>query len=346
MKKAKKRIGLILAAVLVFSIIYTPALAANGASYTPAIPVQYDFYIDGENTSSWAYEIDGDVYFKLRDLAMALNGTDKQFEVSWDGAKNAVLLTTGMAYTPVGGELSEPLELSELSNDKVVAAYSPATSFYIDQRQVPLRSYIIGGTHYIMLSDLAANLMFGAACDEKEHYAKIVTKAYYTGLYSFSLPEGWRADGDTYNLNFTRSDDPVGNLFVYNYDPDVPISQFQGNHAETLICEELGGFDYPAAKALIRRTQPAAAQDDSYMDELHIYILLGDLGCAFDFCFDSAKVDEQTALEIAKGFTPHEAAIGINTLASRWAKAIQDRDGKAQYELMSKALQADYYDYD
>lgn len=340
MKKAKKQLGLILAAVLVFSIIYTPALAAD-TFYFSATPVQYDFYVDGESVSMWAYKIDGGgVYFKLRDLAAVLNGSEKQFEVSWDEGKKAVSLTTGAAYTPVGGELSEAA-----GDTGAVAAYPSMTSFYVDQRQIPLRSYIIGRAHYIMLSDLAANLMFGAGCDEKEHYVKIVTKAYYTDLYSFSLPESWRADGDIYNLNFTRSGDPVGNLFVYNYDPDVPISQFQGNHAETLSSEELGGFDYPAAKALIRRTQPAAAQDDSYVDELHIYILLGELNCAFDFSFDSAKVDEQTALEIAKDFTPHKAAIGISTLASRWAKAIQDRDGKAQYELMNKALQTDYYDY-
>jgi len=32
-----------------------------------------------------AHNIDGNNYFKLRDLAKAILGTGKQFEVTWDG---------------------------------------------------------------------------------------------------------------------------------------------------------------------------------------------------------------------------------------------------------------------
>jgi hypothetical protein len=196
-----------------------------------------------------------------------------------------------------------------------------------------------------MLSDLSANLMFAAGCDDEEHLAKITTEAYYTGLYSFSLPEGWRAEGSAYHLQFIRSGEPVGELSMLAYEPGAPISRFAGNHAETLLSEELSGFDYPAAKAIIRRTQPAAAKDDSYVDELHIYIMLPDLQCAFDLCFDSARVDEQGALEIAKGLAPNQRAIKRNTAAAQWARAIQDRDGRAQYELLSTELQPEFYDY-
>ncbi|WP_347490414.1 hypothetical protein ABDB91_04380 [Desulfoscipio sp. XC116] len=66
------------------------------------------------------------------------------------------------------------------------------------------------------------------------------------------------------------------------YDPEHPIAQFEDNHRVTLSSETLDGFDYPAAKALIRATQPAAANDDSHVDELHIYIMLADLRCAYD----------------------------------------------------------------
>ncbi len=341
MKNIRKRLRLVLATVLALTSLYTPAWAAD-TFYASATPVRYDFFVDGESVSMWAYKIDGGgVYFKLRDLAAVLNGSEKQFEVSWDGGKNAVSLTAGEAYTPVGGELSEA------SGDMgAVAAYPSATSFYIDDRRIPMRAYLVNDAHYIRFPDLAANIRFAPAIDEEKRFAKIGTETYDTGLYSlFFLPEGWSAEGPVYDLQFSRSGEPAGNLFVYNYDPEAPLSQFQGNHAETLACEELSGLSFPAAKALIRRTQPAAALDDSYVDELHIYILLADSRCAFDFCFDSAKVDEQAALEIAKNFRPDEPAILHNTLASRWAKAVQDRDGKAQYELMNKELQADYYDY-
>lgn len=341
MKNVKKLFGLILVTVLVFSSLYTPALAAAGRDSDFTMPVPYTFSVDGKSVSLWAYKIGDGIsfkaYFKLRDIAMVLNRTDKQFDVSWDGAKNAVSLTTGALYTPVGGEFDAP------AHD--MSAYLPTTVFYIDKRQVPMRSYIVNNTHYVELSDLAENLMFASACNEVKHTVDIDTKTYNTGIYSFSLPEGWSAGGDTFYKELTRSGEPVGSFIIRNYDPDKPISQLQDNHRETLSSEDLSGFTYPAVKALIRATQPAAAQDDSYVDELHIYILLGDLNCAFDFCFDSAKVDEQTVMKIAKGFTPNKATIEKNTIAAEWAQAIQGRDGRTQCELLSAELQAEFKDY-
>lgn len=191
MKKVKKQIGLMLAAVLVFSALFVPAAAA-GTSYTPAVPVQYDFYIDGgQSAPLWAYEIQGSPYFKLRDLAMVLSGTEKQFEISWYQGKNAVSLTAGTAYTPVGNEMSKPPELSEASGDIGAVAYSPTTLFYIDNRQVPIRAYIINGAHYIMLADLAANLMFAAGRDEEQHTVKIVTFSEKNGQRKISGIDGF-----------------------------------------------------------------------------------------------------------------------------------------------------------
>jgi hypothetical protein len=51
--------------------------------------------VNGQSVAFNAYNIDGNNYFKLRDLAYALNGTEKQFEVGWDGAANAISLTSG-----------------------------------------------------------------------------------------------------------------------------------------------------------------------------------------------------------------------------------------------------------
>jgi len=45
-----------------------------------------------------AYNINGANYFRLRDVAFALNGTDSQFNVSWSEAANAVTLLPGQAY--------------------------------------------------------------------------------------------------------------------------------------------------------------------------------------------------------------------------------------------------------
>lgn len=107
MKNVKRRFGLILAAVLICLFLNFPALDADSGD-SIATPVQYTLAVDDNGVSLWAYEIDGNIYFKLRDLAMALSGTGKQFDIVWEGENKEVDLIPGHAYTPAGGELSKP----------------------------------------------------------------------------------------------------------------------------------------------------------------------------------------------------------------------------------------------
>jgi len=319
-----------------------PVLAADsrGDAFT-AVPIQYSLSVDGKNVSLWAYVIDSDVYFKLRDLAMVLNDTERHFAVTWTDVcgNKQVKLSPQLSYTPMGEELSQRSPVTK------AVAHPAAASFYIDTRRIPLRAFTVSDTHYILLADLAANLSFAEACDQERHIAKIDTTRYDTGLYSFLLPEAWKTEGNAEDLNFTRSGHSVGYLDLLTYDPDCTISQFQGNHRETLSSENLSGFAYPAAKALIRATRPAAANDDSFVDELHIYIMLSNLRCAFDFSFDSAQVDEKTAIAIVKSLVPQETALKIYPIACQWAGAIKNRDGRAQYKLMTAGMQSDCHDF-
>lgn len=71
-----------------------------------AAPTSSDVLVNGKQTAFDAYTVDDNNYFKLRDLAIVLNGSAKQFEVTWDGANNAILLLSGKAYTPAGGEMA------------------------------------------------------------------------------------------------------------------------------------------------------------------------------------------------------------------------------------------------
>ncbi|MCH5345159.1 MAG: hypothetical protein J1E64_14090, partial [Acetatifactor sp.] len=48
------------------------------------------------------HDYDNNTYFSLRDMAMLLKGTDKEFSLSI--TKNAIALDPGNAYQPVGGE--------------------------------------------------------------------------------------------------------------------------------------------------------------------------------------------------------------------------------------------------
>ena len=92
-----------------------PGTAAEpSAPSAPSAPVQTGsvsanpnssaVLVNGENVAFDAYTIDGSNYFKLRDLAYVLNGTEKQFAVGWDNASKTIALTSGQANTAVGGE--------------------------------------------------------------------------------------------------------------------------------------------------------------------------------------------------------------------------------------------------
>jgi hypothetical protein len=117
--------------------------------------------MNGRAMTLEAYNINDNNYFKLRDIAMAINGTEKQFDVSWDGANNTISLTANKAYTPIGGELS----VSEIPIQK--AAVITGSRIYLDGREIQLAAYNIGGYNYLKLQDIAEALDFSVAWDEK-----------------------------------------------------------------------------------------------------------------------------------------------------------------------------------
>ena len=127
----------------------------NAASPTPVTQVtstEANVLVDGKKTAFDAYNIANSNYFKLRDLAYVLNGTDKQFEVSWDQENRAILLTTGTAYTPDGSEMKS-------AATKAKTATSTSSKIFIDGEAVNLTAYNIGGNNYFKLRDI------GQACD-------------------------------------------------------------------------------------------------------------------------------------------------------------------------------------
>ena len=52
--------------------------------------------VDGEAAEVATANVNGETYYRLRDLATAVNGTADQFNVEW---KNGVIVITGEAYT-------------------------------------------------------------------------------------------------------------------------------------------------------------------------------------------------------------------------------------------------------
>ena len=94
----------------------------------------------------------GTNYFKLRDIAVLMNGTGSAFDVTWDAALGAVNVTTGRAYTPVGGEFT---------HTPAGAAIPSSAPLYVDGKLVPCAGYTLSplpgmaGSNYYKLRDIA-----------------------------------------------------------------------------------------------------------------------------------------------------------------------------------------------
>ena len=162
----KKFVSALLAAVLLVSVLPVTALSAT------AQPTSSTVLINGKNTAFDAYNIDSNNYFKLRDLAFALNGTAKQFDVGWDAVKNAITLTSNKPYTVAGGEMS-----TKGSGSK--SASQTSSTIYLDGKEVSFTAYNIDGNNYFKLRDIGQAFDFNVGWDEASNTVTIDTNNHY-----------------------------------------------------------------------------------------------------------------------------------------------------------------------
>jgi len=141
-----------------------PTLAATPAFHT--------VLVNGEETVFDAYTINGNNYFKLRDLAYALNGTEKQFEVNWDAASNTIFLVSGECYTVIGGEMA-----GKGAGNKTPVPI--AAKIYIDGRIMQFNAYNIDGNNYFKLRDIGQAFDFGVSWDGAKNTITIDTGKGY-----------------------------------------------------------------------------------------------------------------------------------------------------------------------
>ena len=116
-----------------------------------ANPTNDKLEVNGAAQNPTVYKIGGSNYFKIRDVAAVLNGTEKQFAVGYAGGK--VTVTSGQAYEATGKELAGPPAAAKeaaSSNDTIV----------INGVETDVTVYKIGGSNYFKLRDLGKALNF------------------------------------------------------------------------------------------------------------------------------------------------------------------------------------------
>ena len=143
----------------------TPNASASTAATLPqstSVKIQPSTHVvtvDGERVDPQGYNINGYNFYKLRDIAYILNGTDSQFNVTWDGANNRIILTDDAAYQEVGGEMTSSAS-AEIKN----VSESDST-IVLDGKTLSLTGYRINGNNYYKIRDVGSALGFSVDFD-------------------------------------------------------------------------------------------------------------------------------------------------------------------------------------
>ena len=137
------------------------------------IPTPSTVLVNGKAAEFEAYNINDNNYFKLRDLALVINGSEKEFAVGWNGDDNAISLTSGKEYEAVGGEMVKGDGTSKLA--------TPTTArVFLDGEEIKLTAYNINGNNFFRLRDLMKELDIGVTWDGETSTIGIDTSKPYT----------------------------------------------------------------------------------------------------------------------------------------------------------------------
>ena len=169
-----------------FAHAATPVAAVASAA-TAALPAAAEpktveatsstVFINGSATSFEAYLINDNNYFKLRDLAFALNGTEKQFEVSYDESSEAITMAAGEPYTPVGDEMEKGDGAAK------IAMLNAGINIALNGEPVEITAYLINDYNFMKLRDVMSLLDVYVGYDEETLNITIDTsRTYAEGL--------------------------------------------------------------------------------------------------------------------------------------------------------------------
>lgn len=142
-------------------------------SHVGAVASDIKVTIDGIPVQFPAYNINDNNYFKLRDIAYALNTTEKKFGVTWDQDKQAINLLNGKPYEAIGGELAKE------DGTKVTTGILSTAKIYLDGKEVKLTAYTINDYNYFKLRDIGETFNFATDWNNDTRTITIKTNESY-----------------------------------------------------------------------------------------------------------------------------------------------------------------------
>lgn len=177
----KKMICKILSAIMILTSVTAISVSAD-----EAVPTTSTVLVNGNNIKFDSYNINGNNYFKLRDLAYVLNTTEKQFSIGYNEVLNTVSLTSRQPYIAVGGEM-------EIGDSDNVQTEPTSSTILKNGEVVQLQAYLIDDSNYFKLRDIGELLDFSVEWNGEENSISIDTSKSYV-----SENEGDKVTEDTY----------------------------------------------------------------------------------------------------------------------------------------------------
>ena len=132
----------------------TPVAVQKKTAYAARAKVT----VDGEPVEFQTYTIDDYTYFKLRDIAAAVNGTKKQFMTFWDEPTQSIHLVRKVPYTTGSSGITGRYH-------DAIATTSTA-KLYCDNRREYAAAYTINDYTYYKLRDIAQLIDMGITWNE------------------------------------------------------------------------------------------------------------------------------------------------------------------------------------
>lgn len=154
--------------VLAMLMALTPFASAerNSDQMADAVKSFQAFELNGEKVEIGGYLINGNNYYKLRDVAALLNSTTGKFDVKYENKK--ISLKTGEAYEKL------ETDLQPMKHDKTKAKMV-TNKIMVDGKDVELNAAFIDNNNYVKLRDLGA--VVGLEVDFKDGTIIVNTKA-------------------------------------------------------------------------------------------------------------------------------------------------------------------------
>lgn len=127
-----------------------------------ATPSQAAVTVNGEQHTLIAYNIGGNNYVRVRDVATLLKDTASGFDVRWNEQMRRVELASFTPYTPIGSE-NEPLPAGQRTVQSIIEPTAADGSLHM------IAAFNIDGCTYYKLRSLGELCAFAVDWDEASH---------------------------------------------------------------------------------------------------------------------------------------------------------------------------------